>query len=139
MIKQLALVGTLVGVLASGAAFAQAPPPAEKPSKPATQDKAKPAAEQPAKPAAKKPVHHATMANNEKGHTAPKAQPETAPAPSAPTGDMPLVTVHLPKNVKADGKPLAAGTYQVRLTAQTANPDAKGQTKTLERWVEFVQ
>ncbi len=132
MMKQLVLVGILVGTLAAGSAFAVGPASQEKPSKPAT-------AEQPAKPAAKKVVHHATMANNEKGHTAPKAQPETAPAPSAPTGDMPLVTVHLPKNVKADGKPLAAGTYQVRLTAQTANPDAKGQTKGLERWVEFVQ
>ena len=37
------------------------------------------------------------------------------------------------------GKPLAAGTYQVRLTGQTATPDAKGQTAPLERWVEFVQ
>jgi len=27
----------------------------------------------------------------------------------------------------------------VRLTPQTASPDAKGQTPTLERWAEFVQ
>ena len=39
----------------------------------------------------------------------------------------------------ADGKALSPGVYQVRLTAQTASPDAKGQTKQLERWVEFVQ
>ena len=36
-------------------------------------------------------------------------------------------------------KPLAAGTYQLRLTAQAATPDAKGQTPSSERWVEFVQ
>jgi hypothetical protein len=41
--------------------------------------------------------------------------------------------------VKADGKPLAAGTYQVRLTTDTAGPDAKGQTKSLERWAEFLK
>ena len=37
------------------------------------------------------------------------------------------------------GKALAAGTYQVRLTPQTATPDAKGQAGSLERWVEFVK
>jgi len=140
MMKQMVLVGTLVGALGAGAAYAQAPATtqptkpaatAEKPSKPATQEQA-------GKPAVKKPVRHAA-AGHENGHTAPKAQPETAPTPSAPTGDMPLVTVRLPKGVKADGKPLSAGTYQVRLTGQTAAPDAKGQTKALERWVEFVQ
>ena len=31
------------------------------------------------------------------------------------------------------------GTYQVRLTAQESKPDAKGQSETLERWVEFLQ
>ena len=50
-----------------------------------------------------------------------------------------LGSVRLPKAVKADGKSLAAGTYQVRLTTQAASPDAKGQTQGLERWVEFVQ
>jgi len=73
------------------------------------------------------------------GHAAPKTQPDTAPAPSAPGGAMQLGTVRLPKSVKADGKPLAAGSYQVRLTAQTATGDAKGATEGLERWVEFVQ
>jgi hypothetical protein len=47
--------------------------------------------------------------------------------------------VRLPKAVKADGKTLPAGTYTVRVTAQAATPDAKGQTPTLERWAEFVQ
>ena len=73
------------------------------------------------------------------GHSAPKAQPASAPTPSVPTGEMQLGSVHLSKGVKADGKALAAGTYQVRLTAQAASPDAKGQTPSSERWVEFVQ
>jgi len=132
MMKQLTLVGTLVGALATGAAFAQTPAAQEKPSKPATQD-------QTSKPAVKKPARAAGGMAGEKGHTAPKTQPETAPAPSAPAGTMTLGTVHLSKGVKADGKPLSPGTYQVRLTAQEAMPDAKGQTKALERWVEFVQ
>jgi hypothetical protein len=73
------------------------------------------------------------------GHTAPKPQPSTGPAVSAPEGQVALGTVHIPKNVKADGKPLPAGTYQVRLTPQEASPDAKGQTASLERWVEFLK
>ena len=47
--------------------------------------------------------------------------------------------MRLPRAVTADGKPLAAGTYQVRLTAQEAKPDAVGTAEALERWVEFVQ
>ena len=77
--------------------------------------------------------------SNQAGHTAPKAQPPTEAAPSAPAGELALGSVHVPKGVKADGKALGAGTYQIRLTAQTAAPDAKGQTASLERWVEFVQ
>jgi hypothetical protein len=52
---------------------------------------------------------------------------------------MQLGSVTLRKGVKADGKALAAGTYQVRLTTQAASPDAKGQTPSSERWVEFIQ
>jgi hypothetical protein len=73
------------------------------------------------------------------GHTTPNQQPETAPAPTAPAGEQPLGSVNLAKAVKADGMVLAAGTYQVRLTAQAASPDAKGETQGLERWVEFLQ
>jgi hypothetical protein len=73
------------------------------------------------------------------GHTAPKTQPNTAPSPTAPTGELSLGSVNLPRAVKADGKPLPAGTYQVRLTGQQAAPDAKGQTAPLERWIEFVR
>ena len=73
------------------------------------------------------------------GHTAPKSQPSTGPAVTAPEGQVALGSVHIPKGVKADGKALSAGTYQVRLTPQNASPDAKGQTAALERWVEFVK
>jgi hypothetical protein len=73
------------------------------------------------------------------GHTAPKTQPPTGPAITAPAAEMTLGSVHLPKPVKADGKPLAAGTYQVRLTQQSPTPDAKGQSASLERWVEFTK
>ena len=34
---------------------------------------------------------------------------------------------------------LACGEVASRLTAQTASPDAKGQTQSLERWAEFLQ
>ena len=73
------------------------------------------------------------------GHMAPKTQPPTTAAAMAPDGEMTLGSVHIPKGVKADGKPLSAGTYTVRLTPQTASPDAKGQTASLERWVEFMK
>jgi hypothetical protein len=72
-------------------------------------------------------------------HQAPKEQPIRAEEPPAPTGEMMLGTVRIPRAVTADGKPLPAGTYQVRLTAQTSKPDAVGQTENLERWAEFLQ
>lgn len=49
-----------------------------------------------------------------------------------------LGSVTLPQRVMADGKPLAAGTYQVRLTGEEAKPGA-GQTPEAERYVEFVR
>jgi hypothetical protein len=72
-------------------------------------------------------------------HKAPNQQPTTAAAPAAPTGEVSLGTVRLPRAVTADGKPLPAGTYTVRVTAQEAKPEAVGTTETLERWAEFVQ
>jgi hypothetical protein len=110
--KRSVLVGALVGAMSIGTAFAQTAP-------------------------ASKPARAARETGE--GHSAPKQQPDTAPTPTVPTGDMALGLVHLGKGVKADGKSLAAGTYQVRLTAQQATPDAKGETPSLERWVEFVQ
>jgi len=116
--KRVVLVGTLVSALSAGTAFAQAAQP-----------------EQGAKPA-----RRATRTTNtQAGHTAPKAQPETAPSPNIPTNEMQLGSVHLPKGVKVDGKPIPAGTYQVRLTAQTASPPAAGQTAAAERFVELLQ
>lgn len=56
-----------------------------------------------------------------------------------PAGELNLGAVTIGRKVMADGKPLAAGTYQVRLTAQAAQPTAKGASETLERWIEFVQ
>jgi hypothetical protein len=49
-----------------------------------------------------------------------------------------LGTVTLAKKVMADGKPLPAGTYQVRLTSDTPKP-AVGQAPDAERYVEFVR
>ena len=69
----------------------------------------------------------------------PKQQPTTASAPDVTDTAMALGTVRIPRAVKADGKPLPAGTYQVRLTADEAKPDAAGTSEALERWVEFVQ
>jgi len=112
--KQLVLVGAIVGALGAGA-YAQGSQEAAKPAKKGAADA------------------------QASGHTAPKPQPETEASPAAPEGQMALGSVTLPKAVKADGKPLAAGTYQVRLTADTASQDAKGQTKSLERWAEFVK
>lgn len=54
-----------------------------------------------------------------------------------PAGEAALGSVRLPRSVMADGKPLKAGTYQVRLTSQAPTPAVPGQT--MSRWVEFVQ
>ena len=69
----------------------------------------------------------------------PKQQPTTAAAPDVTDTAMALGSVHIPREVKANGKPLPAGTYQVRLTAEEAKPDATGTSEKLERWVEFLQ
>ena len=65
--------------------------------------------------------------------------PAFAQAGAVPAGEQNLGTVSIGRKVMADGKPLAAGTYQVRLTAQAAQPVAKGASEGLERWVEFLQ
>ena len=49
-----------------------------------------------------------------------------------------LGSVTLKRAVKANGQPLAAGTYTVRLTDEDAKP-AVGQSAGSERWVEFVR
>jgi hypothetical protein len=72
-------------------------------------------------------------------HKAPNTQPTTAAAPAAPTGDLVLGTVRIPRAVTADGKALPAGSYQIKVTAQEARPEAVGTTEPLERWAEFSQ
>ncbi len=71
---------------------------------------------------------------------APLNQPPTAEADAAavPTGTVALGSVRLPRAVQADGKPLPAGSYQVRLTGEQADP-ATGATAAYARWVEFVR
>ncbi|MFN2447755.1 MAG: hypothetical protein ABR606_19490 [Vicinamibacterales bacterium] len=54
-----------------------------------------------------------------------------------PTGESMLGSVNIPRPVTADGKPLAAGQYQIRLTPQEAQPSVPGIK--MERWVEFVR
>jgi hypothetical protein len=145
--KKFVIAGTVVTALSVGAtAFAQSTAPAAKQPAPATKPAtppppAKATAEQPAGQTAEKPVvKKKTMSgdNSAASHTAPKAQPGTTDEPTAP-GAMALGSVHIPKGLKADGKELPAGTYQVRLTADEAKPDAKGSSEKLERWVEFVK
>jgi hypothetical protein len=72
-------------------------------------------------------------------HKVPNQQPTTAEAPKAPTGEIALGTVRLPRAVTADGKPLPAGSYTVRVTAEVAKPEAVGTTEELQRWAEFRQ
>jgi len=129
---QWVIAGTLAGTLAlGGAAVGQQPPASTAQTPPAT-------AEQKPKPAPKARAT-ASKAGDQGEARTPKDQPNTAPTPDAPTAAMALGTVRIPKDVKADGKPLAAGTYQVRLTTDEAKPDAVGTSGKLERWVEFVQ
>ena len=134
--KQWVIAGTLVGSLAlGGAAVAQQPSPsAQKPAPSAGTQAEKPATGQ--KTTAKRPAAGQTA----QGETrTPKQQPTTAPAADVATTAATLGTVRIPREVKADGKPLPAGTYQVRLTAEEAKPDAVGTSGKLERWVEFLQ
>jgi len=56
-------------------------------------------------------------------------------AQAAPTV---IGTVNVPRKVMANGQPLAAGAYDVRLSSDAVTP-VVGQTPEAERWVEFVQ
>ena len=80
-----------------------------------------------------------TGSNAAAQHKAPNQQPSTPEAPAAATGEVTLGRVRLPKSVTADGKPLPAGTYTMKLTAQQAAPEAVGSSEPLERWVELSQ
>ena len=54
-----------------------------------------------------------------------------------PSGETALGSVNLPRAVMANGQKLSAGAYQVRLTAEQAQPSVPGIQ--MERWVEFVR
>lgn len=56
----------------------------------------------------------------------------------APAAGASLGSVTLNNKVMADGKPLAAGTYQVRLTGDGPKP-GPGQNPDSEKYVEFVR
>jgi hypothetical protein len=136
--KRTLLMATLGAFLAvgaiSGTAGAQSAPQVEK-AQPKAEDTA---AKKPAKKKAAKADQ--SMGAAAKSDLQVKQQP-TGPEPPATvvSGELALGTVKLPKKVTADGKPLAAGTYQVRLTPQEAESKATGATASYERWVEFVQ
>ena len=49
-----------------------------------------------------------------------------------------LGTVRIPTSVSANGQPLAAGTYTLRLSSDPVTP-VIGQGPQAARWVEFVQ
>ena len=134
--KQFVIAGTLVaGVALAGVAMAQTPAP----QPPATGAPKVTTPQTPDKPAAPRPTRSTAQENAPGTHDAPKAQPTTAEEPPAASSAMVLGTVRLPKGVKADGKDIAPGSYQVRLTADEAKPDARGSSEKLERWVEFVK
>ena len=65
------------------------------------------------------------------GVPAASAWGQTAPAAGTVLG-----TITMPRAVLADGKPLPAGTYQVRLTGDEAAPPVGASP---ERYVEFVR
>ncbi len=59
------------------------------------------------------------------------------PQGQVPSGETSLGSVSLPRAVMANGQALGAGTYQVRLTAESAQPTVPGIQ--MERWVEFLR
>ena len=137
--KQWVIAGALAGSLAlAGGAQAQpaAQSGAQQTAKPSTPSQPAQAGDQ-AKPAKKTTAQKTAPAAGDT--RAPKQQPTTAQDANVSDAAMALGTVHIPKAVKADDKPLPAGTYQVRLTADEAKPDAVGTSGKLERWVEFVK
>lgn len=60
----------------------------------------------------------------------------TASAQSLPESNV-LATVRIAEPALADGRPLAPGTYQVRLTDERPAP-YPGQSADAQRWVELV-
>lgn len=75
------------------------------------------------------------QAGEKAGQQGEKAGQATAAKVAAGTR---LGTVRIPRRVLANGEALPAGSYQLRVTDETAKP-ASGQTPEAERWVEFLQ
>jgi len=71
--------------------------------------------------------------------SARRAAAATVAQEGAPSGALVLGSARVARRVLADGRPLAPGTYDVRLTAQEARPAAPGADAALERWAEFLQ
>jgi hypothetical protein len=114
--KHVLLVGALVATLGLPAALlAQAAQPAQKP--------------QPS-PTTQKPQ---TSSPAPRTQTAPRSQSANPPAAGSTLGSVTLRT-----KASANGQALAAGTYQVRLTADEPKPGV-GQSPNAERYVEFVR
>jgi hypothetical protein len=65
-------------------------------------------------------------------------QKQAGTSAEVPAGVTVLGTITIPRAVLADGKPLPAGRYTVRLTGEAASA-VPGQQTNLNRWVEFVQ
>ncbi len=62
---------------------------------------------------------------------------QSVPSGQVPTDATTLGSVTLSRSVRANGEALKAGTYTVRLTADTAQPAVPGIQ--MERWVEFLR
>jgi len=74
-----------------------------------------------------------------KDQTAKAQTTKAQPAKDQPAKDQTtLGSVTLSKKVMANGQPLAAGTYTVRLSNDPVTP-VVGQSPDAARWVEFVQ
>ena len=124
----LAAAAVVLMLTASTGAQAQAQQPPPKPPPPPTQAPPKP------KPAT------ATPAQAAPGDRVPKPQPATGAAqPPAAAKITTLGSVKIPKGVSANGQPLPAGTYTVRLGSESGVPGKAGQTAELSKWCEFVQ
>jgi hypothetical protein len=116
----------------SAAPKASAPPAAQK-AEPA--QKAAPSMPEKAAPAAERPAQGSGGVVPAK---TPTQQPNTGAAVEAKVTPSALMSVRIPKKVMADGKPLAAGTYTVRITDDSPSK-VVGQTQSQQKWVEFVQ
>lgn len=86
--------------------------------------------------AAQQPAGQQPSGSGQQASTATRQQGAST---SAQTGTVTLGTVRITRNVTADGKPLKAGSYQVRLTPDEAKPEVANTDAKLERWVEFTR